>query len=203
MDEFDEDLPVLLPPPEIADDRSSCLLLVAAGALVALLGVGGGVSLALAADEAKKADAPGASAVRAFTPAESAALGEAEYVYISSTRKDGSLGSPAEIWFWAHEGAVYVGTRPDSWRAKRIGWGRPGARISIGSRGGPALAATGALVRDQPALWAEFCEALARKYPKSWPRHEKGFRAGYEDGSRVLIRYTPVADAPAGPTPAG
>ena len=40
------------------------------------------------------------------------ALENSQYVYISSTRKDGSLSQPAEIWFLYHDGAVYVGTRP-------------------------------------------------------------------------------------------
>jgi len=184
MDEFDEDLPVLLPPPDVADDRSSCLGLLLAGTLALLLGAG--ASWAFAGEPAR------APTTRGFTPAESSALADAEYVYISSTRKDGSLGTPAEIWFWAHDGAVYVGTRPDSWRAKRIGWGRPGARIAIGSRDGPAMATSGTIVRDQPALWDEFCTGIAKKYPAAWPRYEKGFRDGYADGSRILIRYVPV-----------
>ncbi|MFN8642360.1 MAG: hypothetical protein U0802_12155 [Candidatus Binatia bacterium] len=38
-------------------------------------------------------------------------LATSKYVYISSTRKDGSLSTPAEIWYMWHDGAVYVGTR--------------------------------------------------------------------------------------------
>ncbi len=190
MDELDEKRSWgLLSRTEVASVRGAWIVVVVMGALGALLSMGGGFAFA---DDATKLPAK-----RALTAAETAELAKAEYVYISSTRKDGSLGTPAEIWFWPHDGAVYVGTRPDSWRARRIGWGRPGARIAIGSRDGPALVARGALVRDQPALWAEFCEALAKKYPSSWPRHEKGFRSGYADGSRVLIRYSPVATATA------
>lgn len=130
---------------------------------------------------------------RGLTGAESAALQASEYVYIASTRKSGELGTPAEIWFWEYENAIWVGTRPGSWRARRIGWGRPEARIWIGKRDGPSLWATGSIVRDQPDVWQKFCDALAKKYPESWPRHEAGFKTGYADGSRVLIRYDPVA----------
>src|SRR5690554_4267049 len=59
-------------------------------------------------------------------------LRAAKYVYISSTRKDGSLSNPAEIWFFERDGAVYVGTPPTSWRVKRIKAGRSGAKIWIG-----------------------------------------------------------------------
>jgi hypothetical protein len=131
--------------------------------------------------------------LRALTSAESAALQASEYVYIASTRKSGDLGTPAEIWFWEYEDAIWVGTRPGSWRARRIGWGRPEARIWIGKRDGPSLRATGSIVRDQPDVWQKFCDALAKKYPESWPRHEAGFKTGYADGSRVLIRYDPVS----------
>ena len=41
------------------------------------------------------------------------ALASSKFVYIASTRKDGTLSKPAEIWFLYHDGAVYVGTPPD------------------------------------------------------------------------------------------
>src|ERR1700687_6304382 len=64
-------------------------------------------------------------------------LANSKYVYISSTRKDGSLGKPAEIWFLYHNGAVYVGTPPTTWRAKRIKKGRAAAKICAGKPDGP------------------------------------------------------------------
>lgn len=118
------------------------------------------------------------------------ALASAKYVYISSTRKDGSLSAPAEIWYWWHDGAVYVGTRPTSWRVKRIQAGRPQAKIAVGSADGPSFMATGALVKDA-TLEDGLMQALARQYPDGWPRHEDGFRSGFKDGSRVLVKYTP------------
>lgn len=119
-------------------------------------------------------------------------LAAAKFVYIQSTRKDGTLSKPAEIWFAVMDGALWVGSSPDSWRAKRIRWGRPQAKIAIGSPSGPAFSATGAFVKD-PALAKRFCDALAVKYPDGWPRWEKSFREGLVDGKRVLIRYAPVA----------
>ncbi len=132
------------------------------------------------------------SAVQAtsLTPALEQALKESTYVYITSTRKDGSPSKPAEIWFFYKEGAVYVGTKPDSWRAKRIKWGRPQATIAVGKATGPSFQANGAIVSD-PAITAQMFTTYAKKYPDGWPRYEKQFRDGFKDGSRVLIKYTP------------
>src|SRR5262245_33486846 len=67
-----------------------------------------------------------------LTPEQEKQLAAAKFVYIQSTRKDGNLSKPSEIWFAVIDGAVWVGSSPDSWRAKRIRWKRPQARIAIG-----------------------------------------------------------------------
>ena len=118
-------------------------------------------------------------------------LKTSKYVYISSTRKDGNLGKPAEIWFLYHQGSVYVGSSPKSWRARRIKWGRPQARIWVGQRDGPSFLATGTIVNDSD-VQAILLKTFAEKYPEGWGRYESSFREGFKDGSRVLIRYTPV-----------
>jgi hypothetical protein len=117
-------------------------------------------------------------------------LGGSEYVYIASTRKDGSLGKAAEIWFMYRDGAVYVGTSPTSWRVKRIQWGRPGAKIWVGKRDGPSFAATGELV-DDDRIEGLLLETYAEKYPAGWKRYEESFRKGFADGSRVIVKYSP------------
>ena len=120
-------------------------------------------------------------------------LATAKYVYISSTRKDGSLSKPAEIWFMSHNGAVYVGTPPTSWRARRIKAGRPQAKIWVGKPDGPSFTATGAVVKD-PALETLMLETYAKKYPDGWPKYEQKFRSGFADGSRIVIKYTPTGN---------
>jgi hypothetical protein len=119
-----------------------------------------------------------------------ALLERSPYVYISSTRKDGSLSTPAEIWFMWSDGAVWVATPPTSWRAKRIRWGRPMAKIWIGTRDGPSFRAKGEIVND-PKRYDQLFAAFAAKYPDRWSRWEKSFREGLASGERVLIRYTP------------
>jgi hypothetical protein len=136
----------------------------------------------------RAADAPDGK----LSPEQLKQLADAQFIYIQSTRKDGTLSKPAEIWFAVLDGAVWVGSSPDSWRAKRIRWKRPQARIAIGSTSGPSFRATGAFVKD-PELYKRFCDQLAVKYPERWSRWEKSFREGFTSGDRVLIRYTPVA----------
>ncbi len=118
------------------------------------------------------------------------ALASSKYVYISSTRKDGKLSKPAEIWFLYHNGAVYVGTPPTTWRARRIKAGRTQAKIAVGKPDGPSFTASGAIV-NEPDIYPVMFETYAKKYPDGWSKFEEKFRTGFKDGSRVLIKYTP------------
>ncbi|HWP65356.1 MAG TPA: hypothetical protein VNO26_05530 [Candidatus Limnocylindria bacterium] len=129
-------------------------------------------------------------ALAGFTPEQEKQLAEATYVYIQSERKSGEWSTPAEIWFFVDGGKLYVGTRPQSWRVRRIRAGRTKARIAIGSRSGPTFEATGEVVRD-PAIEAKLMKAFAAKYPEGWARHEASFREGFKTGERVLVAYTP------------
>lgn len=128
----------------------------------------------------------------ALTPALQQQLADSQFVYISSTRKDGSLSTPAEIWFMWHDGAVYVGTRPTSWRVKRIKAGRPQAKIAVGRADGPTFTASGSLSTD-PKLQALLLETYAKKYPAGWAKYADAFREGFKDGSRVLVKYEPTS----------
>jgi hypothetical protein len=149
-------------------------------------------ALGLAPGVLRAAEPAKPAAAGSLTPEQLKQLEAAQFVYIQSTRKDGALSKPAEIWFAVMDGVLWVGSSPDSWRVKRIKGGSPKARIAIGKSSGPAFDATGALVSD-PALAKRFCDQLAVKYPGTWPRWEKSFREGLVDGKRVLIKYTPVA----------
>jgi hypothetical protein len=118
------------------------------------------------------------------------ALRESTYVYIQSERRSGAFGAPAEIWLFYDGGAVWVGTRPTSWRVRRIKAGRRRARIAVGKTDGPSFEATGTLARD-PAVEERLMAEFARKYPEGWPRHAASFKDGFRTGERVLVRYSP------------
>jgi len=132
------------------------------------------------------------AALAALAPEVERALRDSEYVYVQSERKSGELGKPAEIWFMYDGGRVYVGTRPSSWRVRRIKAGRTKARIAVGRPDGPSFGARGEVLKD-PAIERKLMETFAKKYPAGWKRHEESFRKGFESGERVLVRYTPTS----------
>ncbi len=119
------------------------------------------------------------------------ALDSSKYVYIQSERKSGELGSKAEIWFFEHDGAVWVGTPKSTYRVRRIQAGRTKAKVWIGSRDGQSFEATGSLVKDDAVNEIMF-KTFAEKYPDGWSSYEEGFRSGFADGSRTLVRYDPA-----------
>jgi hypothetical protein len=131
-----------------------------------------------------------APALAGLTPEQEKQLAEATYVYIQSERKSGDWSTPAEIWFFVDGGTLYVGTKPTSWRVKRIKAGRTKARIAIGKVDGPSFEATGAVLSDA-AIQDKMMVAYATKYPDGWKKHEQGFRDGFKSGERVLVAYTP------------
>ena len=118
------------------------------------------------------------------------ALESGKYIYVASTRKNGELSKPAEIWFMLHNGAVWVCSPPTTHRVKRIKAGKTEAKIFVGKPDGPSFKAKGSLVKDPEANKALF-ETYAKKYGSDWTSYEKKFREGLADGSRVLVRYDP------------
>ena len=130
------------------------------------------------------------SANGALSPELERALRDSKYVYVQSERKSGELGKAAEIWFFYDKGAAWVGTRPTSWRVRRIKAGRKRARVAVGKADGPTFDATAEVVRD-PTMEQKLMEEFARKYPEGWARFADSFRDGFKTGDRVLVRYTP------------
>jgi hypothetical protein len=132
------------------------------------------------------------------TPAQSAPLSaeqqksleSSKYVYIQSARKDGSLGKAAEIWFFPHQGAVWVCSPVTTYRVKRIQAGQTKAKVAIGKPDGLSFSAKGSLVKD-PEVNKVMFETFAKKYADGWSSYEKNFRDGLADGSRTLIKYDP------------
>lgn len=127
----------------------------------------------------------------AYSAEVEAALTTSTYAYISSERKSGEQGKAAEIWYMYHDGLVWVGTPKTTYRAKRILAGQTKARVALGKTDGPTFDATASIV-DDPKMNDVLFENLAKKYPGGWKSFEEGFRSGFSDGSRVLIKYEPA-----------
>src|SRR5207249_5886903 len=87
----------------------------------------------------------------ALSPELQKTLDSSKYVYIQSTRKDGKLSKPAEIWFMPYNGAVWVASPPTTYRVKRIKAGQTTAKIAVGKADGPSFNAKGSIVKDPEA----------------------------------------------------
>lgn len=132
------------------------------------------------------------------------AAADTDLIYIANERADGALGRcQAEVWFAPSGGELVVVTDASSWRVKMAQ--RPGAtaRIWVGDVGRwqradgawRALPSLRASVRqdDDPAFAAAALDQFGRKYPASWLLWGPRFRNGLADGSRKLLRFTPLA----------
>ncbi len=144
--------------------------------------------------------AAAAAAIAAGLPAEiTAHLEKDSYVYIASTRKSGDLGGAAEIWFSWDGKTVLVGTSVKSFRVRRIQAGRTAARIWVENTDGSWFDAEGALVAGKVAqdqMIAAFASKYGDAFKESW---QAKFREGFEQGTRVLVRYTPSGPTGKGP----
>ncbi|MFQ5513027.1 MAG: hypothetical protein ACE5FG_01210 [Myxococcota bacterium] len=131
-------------------------------------------------------------------------LERSPYVYVSPLHPDGRESRcHGEVWFFVHRGDVVIATGQDRWKARALerGWRR--ARLWVGDHGrvkkdgerfrkGPSFVAQASRDRDR-ATFEALMRRFASKYPTEWGKWEPRFRKGYGDGSRVLIRYHPIA----------
>ena len=143
---------------------------------------------------------------RALSESALRALDDSAFVYVSPLRSDGSESScHAEVWYGWLDGSVVMIVSRDSWKARALQRGLTRARIWVGDygrvkrllgsneafRAGPHFEARGVAVQDGDLL-DELLASYDRKYPDEIGRWRPRMRDGYRDGSRVLIRYTPV-----------
>ena len=90
------------------------------------------------------------------------ALTDSKYVYISSTRKDGALSNPAEIWF------LYTTAPCTSARARPLGAcaaSRPAARPPRSPSAASTAPRSSPPAAGQRPREAQMLEAYAKKYP--------------------------------------
>ncbi len=132
------------------------------------------------------------------------ALGKSPLVYISPLRKDGSESRcHGEVWYFFDGEAVVIVTAKDRWKARAIRGGGDRARVWVGDFGtvgqakeryrqAPTFLARSEIVKDR-ALFDRLMSAYAGRYPSAWGKWKGRFEKGYGDGSRVMIRYTPIA----------
>jgi hypothetical protein len=131
------------------------------------------------------------------------ALAASPLVYVSPLLADGRESRcHGEVWFAWLDGSVVIVTARDRWKARAVARGLDRARLWVGDHGtwkrvlgtseefrqAPSFEARAAIARD-PAMLERVLAAFERKYPEEIGRWRDRMRAGYADGSRVLIRY--------------
>ena len=132
-------------------------------------------------------------------------LAQSPYVYVSPLRSDGSESTcHSQLWFGWMDNAIVVSSGVESWRARCIDQGLTRARIWLGDHGiwkqpfgtndayrmGPSLSARASALND-PDLLRRLLAIYETKYLGEIARWRARILRGFEDGSRLLIRYTP------------
>lgn len=131
------------------------------------------------------------------------ALASSPLVYVSPLRRSGAESRcHGEVWFCVDEGAVLIATASDRWKARAVRSGHDRARLWVGDFGSvqsagdryrkaPTFVARAELVPERP-VFDRLMAAFGQRYAKEWGKWEPRFAQGYADGSRVVIRYTPI-----------
>ena len=137
-------------------------------------------------------------------PSWRAAAEASPLIYLTPIQSNGAESRcQAEIWFATVDGAMYVVTAAEAWRAEAVRRGLSGARIWVGDvglwRGSegkykalPTVDARASLEADA-AVHDQVLEAMGAKYSDEWGTWGPRFRNGLADGSRVMLKYEPTA----------
>jgi len=133
---------------------------------------------------------PAVLARAAIPPDVERSLKESKYVYVQSERKSGAFGKRRRSGSSTRAAPVrrlaahHVAREADQGGEAKGADRRRQDRRAVVRRHGRTL--------HDPALEERLMAAYARKYAEGWERFADKFRAGFKDGSRVLIAYTPA-----------
>lgn len=135
-----------------------------------------------------------------------AALAKSPYVYVSPLRSDGSESRcHGEVWFGWIDGTVVVNTSPERWKTTAVRRGLDRARIWVGDHGrwkrmtgkneafraAPSFDAR-AEITTESGLIDVLLSQYDSKYPDEIGKWRDKMKNGIADGSRVMIRYSPL-----------
>ena len=134
------------------------------------------------------------------------ALDESGFVYISPLKSDGQESTcHAEVWFAHLDRSVVLITGAERWKARAVSKGLDRARIWVGDRGrwkqligrnagfrkAPHFDARVERVQDEKLL-ERMLAVFDEKYPEEIADWRDRMRSGFRDGTRHLLRYTPI-----------
>jgi PPOX class probable F420-dependent enzyme len=131
----------------------------------------------------------GAIAHAGFSPEVAEALKTAKNLYVATERKDGSLSKVSPVWFMFDGEAVYFGTLPTSWKARRIRQGSP-LHVWVGRSDGPHFVGAAELLAD-PALAERMAPVYSQKYWIAWLGLFRPNPERVRAGKTVLVKVHP------------
>jgi hypothetical protein len=155
-------------------------------------------ALALLPRRLRAADAQFALAAPALD-----ALAKGHLVYVSPLKADGRESRcHGEVWYFWDRDAVVIATATRGWKLRALKGGKDKARIWVGDfgpysgaaeklRAAPTFLASAA-VDAEPASFERLLASYATRYPEEWAKWKPRFESSYKDGSRTVIRYTPI-----------
>ena len=166
----------------------------------------GVLGLAAGARSAAARSADAASPERGALP--EALLARSPFVYVSPLRSDGAESTcHAELWYAWLDDSVVVTVASDRWKASALEQGLTRARVWVGDHGrwktwyggrneafraAPSFLARASRARE-PGLIDRLLDVYEQKYPDEIASWREPMRSGDADGSRVLLRYSPIA----------
>ncbi len=135
------------------------------------------------------------------------AMDRSPLIYLTPIRSDGSESAcHAEVWFAADAGELFVVTPKERWRSQSVKKGLDRARIWVGDFGpwkkshgefktAPTfMASAGFVDSEDKETQKRVLAVMGKKYAgPAWDKYAPKFRQGLTDGSRVMLRYKPVA----------
>jgi len=139
-----------------------------------------------------------------LAPATVEALQASKLVYVSPLKRDGNESQcHGEVWYFWDRDAVVIGTATKGWKCRALRAGNDRARIWVGDfgpyqkarekvRAAPGFSARAALDPD-PATFQRLLASYGVRYPDEWSKWKPRFESSYADGSRSVVRYTPIS----------
>ena len=135
-----------------------------------------------------------------------AAIEKSKLIYITPIKSDGNESAcHAEVWFHADGADLLVVTKQELWRSQAVKRGLDRARIWVGDFGvwkrskgafrkAPTFLAQVEHISSDAEAVERTLKSMAVKYAdEGWTTYGPLFKEGLADGSRVLLRYRPVA----------
>ncbi len=142
-----------------------------------------------------------------ISKAAQAAIETSKLIYITPVKSDGKESAcHAEVWFYADGADLLVVTKQALWRSRAIQRGLDRARIWVGDHGvwkssdgafrnAPSFLAQAKHISGDAQAVGRTLKAMGAKYAdEGWSTYGPRFKKGLADGSRVLLRYRPIAD---------